>query len=212
MRSIGLDVHQGFCRVAIREAGRTRSAGRIDTDRAALELFAQSLERGDHVAIEASGAALEIARIIAPHVARVVVANAAELRAIARARVKSDRFDARTLAELLEADLLEPAWVPDPETAALRRRLGRRAALVRRRTRAKNEVHAALARCLLAPPPVRELFGAAGRAWLRLQALPAEAAETVEGWLRQIDSSTRRSAPSIASSPSGRFARPRPAG
>jgi transposase len=130
---------------------------------------------------------LEIARILAPHVARVVVANAAELRAIAHARVKSDRFDARTLAELLAADMLEPVWIPDPAIQALRRRVARRAALVRQRTRAKNEVHAVLARCLLGRAPVSDLFGRAGRAWLSAQALADAEQETVTGCLRQID-------------------------
>jgi transposase len=187
MRWIALDVHQGFCEVAIRERDRTRAAGRIETDRGALERFARGLERADRVVLEESGPALEIARILAPHVARVVVANASELRAIAHARVKSDRFDARTLAELADADMLEPVWVPGAETAALRRRVARRAALIRQRTRAKNEVHAVLARCLLGRSPAADLFGAAGRAWLHAQPLPAEEAETVAGCLRQID-------------------------
>jgi transposase len=187
MRWIGLDVHQGFCEVAIREAGRSRSAGRVKSERAALELFAGGLDRGDRVALEASGPALGVARILAPHVAGVVVANACELRAIAHARVKLDRFDARTLAELGDAGLLEPVWVPSAEIAALRRRVARRAALVRQRTRAKNEVHAALARCLLGRAPVTDLFGRGGRAWLAERRLPAEEAETVEGCLRQID-------------------------
>jgi transposase len=187
MRSIALDVHQSFCEVAIRESGKTRSAGRIKTDRAELELFARSLDARDQVVMEASGPALEIARIIAPHVARVVVANVSEVRAISHARVKSDRFDARTLAELLPAGMLEPVWVPDAEIGALRRRVARRAALVRQRTRAKNEVHAALARCLLGRSPASDLFGAAGREWLRAQYLPAEEEETVASCLRQID-------------------------
>jgi hypothetical protein len=50
MRSIGLDVHQSFCEVVIHEAGETRSAGRIRTDREELELFAQSLDPTDQVA------------------------------------------------------------------------------------------------------------------------------------------------------------------
>lgn len=187
MRSIALDVHQSFCEVAIREAGRTRSAGRIKTNRAELELFARSLDPRDQVVMEASSPAMEIARIIAPHVARVVVANASEVRAISHARVKSDRFDARTLAELADADMLEAVWVPSAEISALRRRVARRAALIRQRTRAKNEVHAALARCLLGRSPASDLFGAAGRAWLSGQQLAPEEAETVEGCLRQID-------------------------
>jgi transposase len=137
--------------------------------------------------MEATGPAMEIARILTPHVGRVVVANAQDVRAISHARVKSDRFDARTLAELLAAGMLDPVWVPDGETAALRRRVARRAALVRQRTRAKNEVHATLSRALLGRCPVSDLFGIDGRAWLAQQPLGAEEQETVTGCLRQID-------------------------
>lgn len=58
---------------------------------------------------------------------------------------------------------------------------------MRQRTRAKNEVHATLVRCLLGRPPVSDLFGTAGRSWLAEHRLPAEEAETVAGCLRQID-------------------------
>jgi transposase len=187
MRQVALDVHQGFCEVAVREDGKTRSAGRVATDRGALELFAGSLCPTDEVVMEATGPAMEIARILEPHVARVVVANAQDVRAISHARVKSDRFDARTLAELLSAGMLAPVWVPDAQTSALRRRVARRAALVRQRTRAKNEIHATLARCLLGRSPVSDLFGKKGRAWLSEQQLGTEEAETVAGCLRQID-------------------------
>jgi transposase len=187
MRSIGLDVHQSFCEVAICEAGEVRSAGRIQTDREELELFARSLGAEDQVVLEATGPAMEIARILEPHVARVVVANAQEVRAISHARVKSDRFDARTLAHLLHAGMLDAVWVPDPATQALRRRVARRAALVRQRTRAKNEVHAVLSRCLLGRSPVTDLFGVGGRRWLTAQKLPETEVETVAGCLHQID-------------------------
>jgi transposase len=120
-------------------------------------------------------------------VARVVVANAAEVRAISHARVKSDRFDAATLARLLSADMLGEVWIPDDTTRVLRRRIARRAALVRQRVRAKNEVHAVVMRCLLGRPPASDLFGKAGRAWLLDQRLPEEERETVDGCLDLID-------------------------
>jgi transposase len=53
MRSIALDVHRDFCEVAIKEGEGIRAAGRIKTDRVALELFAQSLGADDEVALEA---------------------------------------------------------------------------------------------------------------------------------------------------------------
>jgi transposase len=187
VRCIGLDVHQRFCVVAICEdGGKARLAGRVQTSREQLELFAQSLAPTDRVVLEATGPAFAIARILAPHVAEVVVANASEVRAISHARVKSDNFDARTLAQLLWAGMLVSVWVPDEQISALRRRIARRAALVRARTRAKNEVHAALSRCLLGKPPVSDLFGAGGQAWLAEQDLPIDEAETVAGCLAQI--------------------------
>ncbi len=187
MRSFALDVHQSFCEVVICEQGEVRSAGRVKSERAALQLFAESLDPTDQVVMEATGPAMEIARIIEPHVARVVVANAQDVRAISHARVKSDRFDARTLARLLDAGMLEAVWVPEEATQELRRRVARRAALVRQRTRAKNEIHAVLARCLLGRSPVSDLFGKGGPAWLVRQDLPTAEVETVAGCLRQID-------------------------
>jgi transposase len=63
-RAIGLDVHLEFCEVAIAEEGVLRSAGRIETTPEALELFARSLGREDRVALEVTGSAWGIARIL----------------------------------------------------------------------------------------------------------------------------------------------------
>ncbi len=52
MRAVGLDVHRDFCEVAIVTEGRLRSAGRIKARPDALELFAQSLDPRDGVALE----------------------------------------------------------------------------------------------------------------------------------------------------------------
>jgi len=187
MRSIGLDVHRDFCEVAIVEDSEVRSAGRIATSPESLGLFAQSLCPTDQVVLETTSGAIAIARLLRPHVARVVLANAADVRAIAHARVKSDRFDAAILARLLAAGMLDGVWVPDERIGALRRRIARRAALVRQRTRAKNEIHAVIMRCLLGRPPASDLFGKKGRSWLATQQLPPAEQETVEGCLRQVD-------------------------
>jgi hypothetical protein len=82
VRYIGLDVHREFCEVAICGEGRVRSAGRVRSRGAELELFAQSLGRDDEVALETTGGAAAIAAILRPHVARVVVVNTKKLRAI----------------------------------------------------------------------------------------------------------------------------------
>src|SRR5207247_6904471 len=87
VRHIGLDVHRDFCEVAIAEAGELRSAGRIETTPKKLGLFAESLGSDDQVALEVTGNAWEIARIIEPHVGRVVVVSPSDT-GIRQARAK----------------------------------------------------------------------------------------------------------------------------
>jgi len=185
VRSIGLDVHRDFCEVAVAEDGEIASSGRIDTTPAALELFAGSLAPSDQVALEVTGGAWEIARIIQPYVARVIVVSPADT-AIRQARAKTDRLDARALARLLAAGSLDDVWVPDEQTWVMRRRLSRRAQLVRERTRSKNEIHAVIIRRLIGRPPVSDVFGVKGRRWLAELELPVEERETLESCLRQI--------------------------
>jgi transposase len=187
VRYVGLDVHREFCEVAIAEEGRVRSAGRIRTRRAELELFAQSLGSDDEVALESTGGAVAIARILEAHVARVVVVNTKKLRQISEAKAKTDRLDARRLAELLAAGYLAEVWCPDEPTRALRRLVARRAQLVRQRSRAKNEIAAALQRNLLDRPGVYDVAGERGRRFLERVELPDDERQTVEGCLRQID-------------------------
>ena len=58
--------------------------------------------------------------------AEVVIANPMHVRAISHAKVKNDQFDARTLAELLAADLVPRVWIGDEQTRVLRRLTSRR--------------------------------------------------------------------------------------
>jgi transposase len=186
MRAIGLDIHRDFCEVAIAEGGRVRAAGRIGTAPAEIEAFAGGLRADDTVTLEATGNALAIVRILEPH-ARVVLANPKATKAATRLRAKTDRIDARTLAQLLASGFLPEVWVGDEATHALRRRVGRRVHLVRQRTKAKNQVHAVLLRNLAGRPPVSDVFGTRGRAWLEHLVLPLDERETLEACLRTVD-------------------------
>jgi transposase len=186
-RSIGLDVHRDFCEVAVADGGRARSAGRVTTSVRDLELFAASLASDDRVVLEATGNALAIARLIEPHVGEVVLANARQLKAISHARVKTDKVDARVLADLLAAGLIPQVWTGDERVRMLRRLVSRRRGLVKRRTQVKNEISAVLLRNLKGRPPMSDPFGRQGRAWLAAQELPADERLTVDAGLRQLD-------------------------
>lgn len=187
VRYIGMDVHREFAQIAVVEGGLVRDEGRIGVTPEALRRWACSLRNDDEVALEATGNSDAIANLLLSLVARVVVSNPSKTRAIAEAKVKTDKVDARILAQLLAADFLPPVWLPDDRTRTLRRQVMRRAHLVRARTRIKNQVHAILARNLVPTPPVTDLFGKTGRHWLSRQELPADERSTVAALLRQLD-------------------------
>src|SRR5256885_3176382 len=186
-RCIGLDVHREFAQVAIWQDGLVRQAGRIATTPEALSVFADSLAGSDEVALEATGNTHAIVRLLEGRVGRVVVSNPHKTRAIAEAKVKTDKVDAEVLAQLLAADYLPSVWVADHATQALRRQVSRRAHIVRQRTRLKNQVQSILHRNLVPRCPAADLFGRKGRAWLATQDLPRDEQQAVGALLRQLD-------------------------
>ena len=54
-----------------------------------------------------------------PFVAAVVVSNPLKTKAIAEAKIKTDKVDAEVLAQLLRCDYLPDVWQPDEQDAAL---------------------------------------------------------------------------------------------
>lgn len=66
------------------------------------------------------------------------LADARKVKAIAPLACKTDRVDARVLADLVRRDLVPEVWVPSVEERANRERLRRRSHLVRLRTSAIN--------------------------------------------------------------------------
>ncbi len=186
-RVIGLDVHRTFAEVVFWEDGRLRPAGRVDMTRSGLEGFGRSLDKADEVVVEATGNAMAVVRVLSPHVARVIMANPLQVRAIAHARIKTDKIDAGVLAQLRAADFLPEARLPDPATERLRRLVARRNQVVRHRTRIKNEVHAILHAHLIPPCPHADLFGGLGRTWLGKQELPEDEVAAIARHLRELD-------------------------
>lgn len=121
----------------------------------------------------------------------MIVANPQQVKAIAHARIKTDKIDAGVLASLRAADFLPEIWLPDAETERPRRLITRRDQIVRHRTRIKNEVHSILHAHLIPKYPHADLFSRVGRAWLGRQPLPVDGLATIErhlaswtGWAR----------------------------
>jgi transposase len=192
IRYVGLDVHKRVVEAcALDEAGQVVFRQRFELRRETLVAFAQTrLQPTDRVVLEATTNTWAVVRLLKPHVAEVVVSNPLQTKAIAQAKVKTDKVDALVLAQLLRCDFLPRVWEPDEATQELRRWTSRRAALVADRTTVKNRMHSVLAQRLLLPP-VEELFGKAGRAWLEQVELDAEGRWLIDSDRRLLETIER---------------------
>lgn len=185
-RIIGMDIHRTFAELVVWDGGELRRSGRVEMTRAALEAYGAGLSADDEVVVEATGNTMAVVRVLSPFVARVVVANPLQVKAIAHAHVKTDKIDAGVLARLRAAGFLPEVWVPDAVTERRRRLAARRSQIVRQRTRLKNEVQSILHAHLIAPCPHADLSGRSGRRWLKDQSLPRDEAEAIERALREL--------------------------
>ena len=84
-RVIGMDLHRTFAEVVFWEDGKLCPTGRVSMTRAGLEGFGRSLSREDEIVIEATGNAMAVVRMLSSYVARVIIANPLQVKAIAHA-------------------------------------------------------------------------------------------------------------------------------
>jgi transposase len=107
-------------------------------------------------------------------------------KAIAYAKVKTDKVDSATLAHLLRSDLLPLSYVPERPVRLHRELLRYRASLVNIQTRVKNKIHMVLAKNNV-NNEYSDLFGKAGMAFLRSLPLPENYRIALDGYLNVLD-------------------------
>lgn len=187
VRYIGLDVHKRFIEVCILDgSGKPAFRGKASCVREELIRFAKAkLKRTDQVALESTTNTWPVVEILRPFVARIVVGNPLKTKAIAEAKVKTDKVDAEVLAQLLRCNYLPEVWQPDDRTRQLRSWVTHRTALMTHRARLKNQVQGLLGRLLIhSPHPL--LWCKKGLAWLQAVELPAHERIVLDSQLRQL--------------------------
>jgi transposase len=117
----------------------------------------------------------------------VRIADAQRARALAPLACKTDRIDARVLAELARRDLVPEVWLPDPRVRGERERARFRLHLVKHRTMLKNRISQTLVAHGLGRP-TRHLFGPQGRVLLERLPLPEPWHGTLRASLLLIES------------------------
>lgn len=173
MLYVGVDVHKATSHITVMdETGKVLRRRHIRSSPAALQEVLGSYQEPMRAVVEASYAWGPMYDWLGELTEKVVLAHPAKLRAIADARIKTDRIDSETLAHLLRANLIPEAYAPSKECRAVKRVLRQRMFFIRLQTMVKNRIWALLGQHAIAPPDVSDLFGKRGLSWLRALELP----------------------------------------
>lgn len=180
---VGMDVHRKRTQVAVVDDRGEQLFNRnvANASPEMLEILA-SVGEGTHAAFEAGYGWSWVVELCEELGLQPRLAHPSRCKAIASARLKNDKVDARTLAHLLRADLLAEAWIAPSEVRDLRALLRHRARLVRQTTSLKTRIHA-----VLADRGDDHLWSRAGRARLDTLELPATQRAIVDDCLALID-------------------------
>lgn len=170
----GLDLHRSMSVLCLKDAeGHLVRRGRVANDPVALgQFFAGCDGEPVFVALEATTNYAWMYDTLERLGCRVELAHPLKVRAIASARIKTDRIDAEVLCDLRRANLLPTSYVPLPPIRDLRELLRHRMRLVHDRTRVKNRLTTVLAKVNLTCPGT-DPFGRKGQDYLATVPLPA---------------------------------------
>lgn len=186
---IGMDIglHDSWCEARNTTTGPPLKKARLPNRPEEFRAFVEELPRPIRVVMEATGNWAYLYECWEPLVEEVQLAHPLKTKAIASARIKTDKIDTSTLTHLGLADLVPQAYIPPREVRDLRDVLRHRAFLVRLQTRVKNRIHSALWKLGLEHGQT-DLFGKAGMAWLQTVELRAPFRTLVDQDLRVLAS------------------------
>ena len=195
MNYVGIDwAYRRAAWCAVNDGGRIEREGLIPADEDGLAQLV--LELGVEVkgCVEAMSGAVWVKDQLELAGWQVDVAHAGKVRDIAPLACKTDKVDARVLAELCRRDLVPAVWVASPEDRAISERIRRRAHLVKLRTSHRNRIFGLLTQfglrigfTRLNQPDAMEL--------LERRGVPAVWRDSIAEHLDQIDDLQRRIRP-----------------
>ncbi len=144
-RYMALDIHREYLLVG---AQNEEQEWVLLPRRVSVEKFAEwahkNIHSGDIIVLETTTNVWVVYDIVAPLASRVLVANAAEVKEIANARVKTDKEDIKKLLKLLIGGIVPEVWVPPMEVRELRAFISYRSRLVTTATMIRNRLQSLL--------------------------------------------------------------------
>jgi transposase len=139
---IGLDVHQATTVAAVLDGnGKLVMEAIVETKAATVLQFIHGISGELHVTLEEGTCAAWLHDLLLPHVNRVIVCDPRK-NALLKHGNKSDKVDARKLADLLRTNLLSPVYHGQTGVNALREVARSYLALTQDATRVMNRIKA----------------------------------------------------------------------
>jgi transposase len=187
MLHVGLDLSRRRLDVCvIDENGEIVGETTAAPDADGLRVLAAGFDDPVRAVVESMTGARFVHDTLESHGWVVEVADAQRVKALAPLTAKTDRIDARVLANLSWRDLIPAIWLPPPEVRSMRELARFRLHLVKHRTGLKNRIHSTLM-SFGRTVAVSDLFGVEGRRLLEGLELPQAWDQTIAATLEVID-------------------------
>lgn len=136
---VGFDVHKQLIFFCIKKAdGEIVAEGKFKSTRADLDAWLRTAPADWIGGMEATMFSHWIYYHLKDRRANVLIGHPARMKAISAGKKKSDKIDARTIADLLRCNMFPTCYVISPELGALRRQMRFRRMVVQEQTRFKN--------------------------------------------------------------------------
>ena len=189
MYKIGCDQHKHYCLMhTLNQNGEFVNQEKIyHDDPQSMKNYLSQIPKESHMVIEACGFDAWLCDLVESYDIHIHLAHPLKTKAIAEARIKTDSLDAKTLAQLLHADLLAEAYYAPAELREKRYLFRYRQCLVRYQTSIKLRIHDLIDRQGIRSPELTDLFGSQGRLWLESLSLAPIYQKSLTGYLSLID-------------------------
>jgi transposase len=170
MYYVGLDIHtKSIFGTIINRRGSIVNQQKFGLTIKELDEFLIGIPKNKlKVVIEACGIWEQLYDWLEQRCKEVCVANPYKTKAIASAKIKTDKLDSAILANLLRAGYIAKCYIPNKQIRELRQSVRQRQGLVKVRTGLKNRIYAILRKHNIKKPNTfNDIFTARGKQWLK---------------------------------------------